>query len=483
MTIKDIELLTGLERATIRYYETEGLLTPQRRNNGYRDYTNNDVEILLRIKLLGGLHISLDEIKALFRGETQLHEIVSTQLTKLQSDGQIISQAQSICRAIQQENITLNTLDAKKYLKELPAENQTVMYQANQYFDQAPIVRHPWRRFFARMFDIFLYRTLWEAFLVLVFRYNTAGGTPFENLLASFIGIGWILVLEPKLLQLFRTTPGKAIFGLYIEHEDGRNLTYHEALSRTWQVVGIGFGYNIPFYSLWRLWKSYQISSSGLHQPWDETSNYSIKDTKRKRTIIMIASLVAVQLLSTTVFSTMYLAPHRGPSLTIAQFAENYDYYSKFFGAQFSDKYLDEHAQWKDKPFDGTISIGFGYTAMPEFHFQLENNAIKEVSFVVEINNSSEWLGSYQTHMFLTSMALLGSQKKMGLHSSIPSTLLRLIDSHLFEDFIFSEASVSIASTTTYSGYSITDSAILIPEQNADTYYKLTYTATIDAYE
>ena len=39
MTIKEIEALSGMSRANIRYYETEGFLSPERRENGYRDYS------------------------------------------------------------------------------------------------------------------------------------------------------------------------------------------------------------------------------------------------------------------------------------------------------------------------------------------------------------------------------------------------------------------------------------------------------------
>ena len=48
MTIKELEALTGLSRANIRFYEKEGLLSPLRRENGYREYTEEDVQTLLR---------------------------------------------------------------------------------------------------------------------------------------------------------------------------------------------------------------------------------------------------------------------------------------------------------------------------------------------------------------------------------------------------------------------------------------------------
>ena len=52
MNIKEIEERSGLTRANIRYYEQEGLLAPARRENKYRDYSEEDLETLLRIALL-----------------------------------------------------------------------------------------------------------------------------------------------------------------------------------------------------------------------------------------------------------------------------------------------------------------------------------------------------------------------------------------------------------------------------------------------
>ena len=69
MTIREIEARCQMERANIRFYEREGLLTAQRLPNGYRDYTEEDVQTLLRIRLLRSLHVSLDDIRALTDGQ------------------------------------------------------------------------------------------------------------------------------------------------------------------------------------------------------------------------------------------------------------------------------------------------------------------------------------------------------------------------------------------------------------------------------
>ena len=59
MTVKELEEKTGLARANIRYYEQQGLLTPARRENGYREYSDEDLQTLQKIKLLRHLGLSI----------------------------------------------------------------------------------------------------------------------------------------------------------------------------------------------------------------------------------------------------------------------------------------------------------------------------------------------------------------------------------------------------------------------------------------
>jgi DNA-binding transcriptional MerR regulator len=64
MQIKELERYTGVSAKTIRYYEEIELLPPpNRKPNGYRDYSEADIE---RLKLVSGarrLDFSLAEIK------------------------------------------------------------------------------------------------------------------------------------------------------------------------------------------------------------------------------------------------------------------------------------------------------------------------------------------------------------------------------------------------------------------------------------
>lgn len=70
MNIAEVERRTGLTRANIRFYEKEGLIAPARSANGYRDYTEADVETLRKVRLLRQLRVPVPEIRAVQAANT-----------------------------------------------------------------------------------------------------------------------------------------------------------------------------------------------------------------------------------------------------------------------------------------------------------------------------------------------------------------------------------------------------------------------------
>lgn len=54
---------SGLTRKAILYYERQGLIQPSLRENGYRDFSRDDVESLKRIALLRRLGLSLEQVR------------------------------------------------------------------------------------------------------------------------------------------------------------------------------------------------------------------------------------------------------------------------------------------------------------------------------------------------------------------------------------------------------------------------------------
>ena len=84
MQIKEVELLTGMTRANIRFYEKQGLLNRTNRNEyNYRDYTEEDVRQLQRIKLLRMLEVSMEDIKEMKDDVSKMEEMILERLSNL----------------------------------------------------------------------------------------------------------------------------------------------------------------------------------------------------------------------------------------------------------------------------------------------------------------------------------------------------------------------------------------------------------------
>ena len=65
MKINEVEDLLNTPRANIRYYEKEGLINISRKENGYRNYSEEDIQRLKKIIILRKLGVSVEQIKDL----------------------------------------------------------------------------------------------------------------------------------------------------------------------------------------------------------------------------------------------------------------------------------------------------------------------------------------------------------------------------------------------------------------------------------
>jgi len=351
-------------------------------------------------------------------------------------------------------------------------ENLSGMDRAN-IGDELPQVYYPWRRYLARAFDGLIYAIFWAAFLAFVFHVNVVGRNNAEKFLDGFITTIMMLFLEPSLLHLFGTTPGKAVFGLRIENPDGSRLSYTDGLVRTWGVLSKGMGFNIPIYSIIRLFKSYNLCIANETQPWDESISYTIKDTKWYRGVIYVGATLATFAAFFMISSAQQLPPNKG-DINIAEFAENYNYYAKLYKIDFGNEYLDEDGKWAEKETDGTV-IYINLTEKPEYKFTIENGYVTGVSFDIEMKNHDYMISSYDKHMFLASLALAGAQNEMGLFSKIPKRIARSIENNILNDYQFVEAGIAFNCDIEHSGYNkITN--ILVPSENTkENYFSLKF--------
>ena len=73
MRIGELSSRTGLAPSAIRFYEQSGLLpSPQRAGNGYRVYSESDVQRLRLVQLAQTLGFTLDALRSVFTSEVEL---------------------------------------------------------------------------------------------------------------------------------------------------------------------------------------------------------------------------------------------------------------------------------------------------------------------------------------------------------------------------------------------------------------------------
>ena len=138
MKINEVEAAVGVTKKNIRFYEEEGLISPSREpSNGYRSYSQADVERLRRIKLLRKLDVPLAEIREMLEGQRTLAEGMSQQLERLRSRRADLEEAIGFCTLLQQENGPLEQLDVEQTLARLTArEEQGVTFVNIERTDQ-----------------------------------------------------------------------------------------------------------------------------------------------------------------------------------------------------------------------------------------------------------------------------------------------------------------------------------------------------------
>lgn len=79
MRINEVVKLTGVSARTLQYYDEIGLLIPQKLDNGYRDYTEENLEKLQKILFYRFLKFKLNDIKELLEGDFNNLKILEQQ--------------------------------------------------------------------------------------------------------------------------------------------------------------------------------------------------------------------------------------------------------------------------------------------------------------------------------------------------------------------------------------------------------------------
>ena len=486
MTISDVEYLTGMVRANIRYYEEQGLISPERGSNGYRDYSKNDIEILKRIKLLRTLHMSLEDIKLLNSGEKELGEALSEHLRKLEEDKKSLESSERVCKAMRDDGVSWESFDAQKYLDKLAKVFELPVEELET--DTLPLATCPIRRYIAKQFDMFFYTVLWVLVLYQfgVYMWKCSGAVIIFHIF--IVPVIMMHLLEPAFLALFGTTPGKAILGLHITNNTGQKLTWSEGFVRVLERSIRGNGVWPPVNALYAQYQCFKACEEGETLEWEYDSRITLRGEETWRSVSMaIASVLLTVALVILLIPTSARLDRAG-EVTVSQFARNYN---ELAGYGNDTMYMmNEGGSWSKSVIADLLPPethvdGYEY---PQYQFELVENensglfasdkvvTIQGVSFTIE-QEGIAMPASYLNDMKYAIEAFVSEQKDYKKKAEELATVLDSLPE--YESFELEISGVKVSCTIEHSGYRhLKRNNALLRDGDADTYYLVKFSMT-----
>lgn len=196
MKINEVETLVGITKKNIRFYEEQGLLSPKRNSeNSYRDYGEEEIKILHRIKLLRKLGLPIEEIRQMLGGSHTVADGMRRHLISLERERRNLDGAMELCRQLQTMDVPLNTLDAEDVLRRMEEMESSGTSFSNRQVQDVRV------RYIAPVAVTLLMLALMTALSVLIIwahRVSPEDSPPFWFIMicvALFAGVGGGVVL------------------------------------------------------------------------------------------------------------------------------------------------------------------------------------------------------------------------------------------------------------------------------------------------
>ena len=220
----------------------------------------------------------------------------------------------------------------------------------------------PIKRFLARMTDFTLSAVVTYAIYVFILgRAPIFAGIKDSAVFVMAAGAVSAFI-EAVMLCLFGTTPGKALFGIWLIGGYGRKLGFRDALTRNFKRFLIGEGLMLPIISLVRMYKSYTACKDGIIMDYDDYTVYDVKHENIAVGIMGMAVCGALSVLLVVYMTLMGMAPPNRGEITTEQFIENYNYLVDYTYSLDINRKLDDTMRFVSedgaKPYENT-SVSF----------------------------------------------------------------------------------------------------------------------------
>ena len=274
----------------------------------------------------------------------------------------------------------------------------------------------PWRRMLARGVDLCFYTLIWWAVAYYVFNWNVLlFGWVVRNCIMFAFSMVLMILLEPLMLSIFGTTPGKALFGMKLRTKDGARITIGQGYKRIFTVLSSACGYVIvPVYNFIRMYKICKMVQVTGVAEYDELANLQLIQSGRLFKVQVVSAFVFAALIAglmVTVFFSNDMPRNRG-NITAAQFEENLERHWHLHGSAWNTRlYLRVPLQFIE------FHVGYIFDRMdpPEINIIETDGVITEIYFeIIDAPRSlmhvlPGWISAY-------AISFIGAQDSMNFY-------------------------------------------------------------------
>lgn len=115
MKIKELENILSISRSNIRFYEKQGLFSPERKDNNYREYTNQDIEVLKKIIIFRKMGFTVEEIKLIQNNDLPFAEAIANAQRRIEDEIEQLNGSLKLIKQVAQENLSFDEIDIDEH--------------------------------------------------------------------------------------------------------------------------------------------------------------------------------------------------------------------------------------------------------------------------------------------------------------------------------------------------------------------------------
>ena len=115
LKIKELENLLSILRSNVRFYEKQGLFSPERKDNNYREYTNQDIEVLKKIIIFRKMGFTVEEIKLIQNNDLPFAEAIANAQRRIEDEIEQLNGSLKLIKQVAQENLSFDEIDIDEH--------------------------------------------------------------------------------------------------------------------------------------------------------------------------------------------------------------------------------------------------------------------------------------------------------------------------------------------------------------------------------